>query len=241
MRRRMRPMTPELVALLDEERNAPTPEDALARVWSRLVPPAGMASEDRNDPASLVVPMHRKKGLRAIAAASLATLGAAAALYVSIPRAPSHSSPPSDRRSIPTSTSTPSSTSPPTPTMTAIAKTALTATPRRRASALPTEPAAPAPDAGRSPSSLKDERALLDQARAALTQGDGASALVRTEEHARRFATPQLAEEREAIAIQALVVQGRFAEARDRAARFEAGTPDSLFRPAVEAALASIP
>jgi hypothetical protein len=56
-----------------------------------------------------------------------------------------------------------------------------------------------------------------------------------------RNATAQLGEEREAIAIQALVLVGRYAEARDRAALFEASSPDSLFRPAVEASLASIP
>jgi hypothetical protein len=229
----MRPMSPELMALLDEERSALVPQDALTHVWARLEPPERMAPECPSDPASLLVPMQRTKGLRAIAAVCLATLGAAAALYASTPTAPSHPPAPGDRPPIATPTPTPT----PTPTATAT----LTAIPPRPASALPTERPAPARGAGRSPSSLKDERALLDQARSALTQGDGASALARTDEHARRFATPQLAEERETIAIQALVVQGRFADARDRAARFEAVTPDSLFRPAVEAVLASIP
>lgn len=90
-------------------------------------------------------------------------------------------------------------------------------------------------------SSLSEERALLDGARVALGAGDGARALAITDAHQRRFAHPQLAEEREAIAIQALVIAGRFGDARARAARFQEGTPDSLFAPAVEASLASIP
>ena len=75
----------------------------------------------------------------------------------------------------------------------------------------------------------------------ALSQGEGERALTLTDEYARRFARPQLGEEREALAIQALVLAGRYVEARDRAARFEAVSPRSLFRPAVEASLSSIP
>ena len=88
---------------------------------------------------------------------------------------------------------------------------------------------------------IAEERALLDQARNALAQHDGPGALRLTDDHARRFARPQLGEEREAIAIQALVLSGRYVDARDRATRFEASSPDSLFRPVVEASLASIP
>ncbi len=90
-------------------------------------------------------------------------------------------------------------------------------------------------------SSLPAERLLLDDARNALSQNDGARALVLTDEHARRFAHPQLREEREAIAIQALVIERRYDEARERARQFRAASPDSLFLPAVEASLASIP
>jgi hypothetical protein len=91
------------------------------------------------------------------------------------------------------------------------------------------------------PSSLSEERALLDSARVALGAGDGERALAIAETHQRRFARPQLAEEREAIAIQALVVAGRFGEARARAVRFHENSPDSLFAPAVDASVASIP
>jgi hypothetical protein len=90
-------------------------------------------------------------------------------------------------------------------------------------------------------SSLLDERMVLDKARTALAQNDSASALALTDAHVRKFAHPQLREEREAIAIQAMVLEGRYDEARERGSRFRAATPDSLFLPAVEASLASIP
>jgi hypothetical protein len=69
------------------------------------------------------------------------------------------------------------------------------------------------------PSSLFAERKLLDDARAALTAEEPERALALLTEHASRFARPQLAEEREAIAVQALASLGRYEEARARAAR----------------------
>jgi hypothetical protein len=90
-------------------------------------------------------------------------------------------------------------------------------------------------------SSLSAEQLLLDQARAALTARDPDRALALLSEHAHRFSRPQLGEEREALAIQALAVLGRYDEARARAARFRASAPNSLFLPAVDATLASIP
>jgi hypothetical protein len=90
-------------------------------------------------------------------------------------------------------------------------------------------------------SSLRAERALLDRARAALAQGDGARAIALTDEHATRFTRPQLREEREAIAIQGLVLEGRYDDARERAKTFRAASPDSLFLPAVTESLGSIP
>jgi outer membrane protein assembly factor BamD (BamD/ComL family) len=82
---------------------------------------------------------------------------------------------------------------------------------------------------------------LLDEARTALSAGNTDQALASTDMHARRFAHPQLGEEREALGIQALVGGGRYDEARARAARFRAMWPNSLFLPAVDASIASIP
>jgi hypothetical protein len=97
-------------------------------------------------------------------------------------------------------------------------------------------PAAPSASA-----SLAAERSLLDDARSALANGDAPRALALTDAHVRRFARPQLAEEREALAVQALVGDGRYDDARSRAAHFRATWPSSLFLPAVDASLASIP
>lgn len=106
-----------------------------------------------------------------------------------------------------------------------------------------TLPAAPAPSPATTTAprgdSIAAERAILDGARRALEQGDGATALSATERHARTFPGGALVQEREGIAIRALVLLGRRDEGRARAQRFVARYPDSLLRPAVEAAVAN--
>jgi hypothetical protein len=69
-------------------------------------------------------------------------------------------------------------------------------------------------------SQLSAERILLDEARAALAQGDPARAIDRLERHHRTFPAPLLAEERDAMWIQALVKAGQYDDARARAATF---------------------
>jgi hypothetical protein len=91
------------------------------------------------------------------------------------------------------------------------------------------------------PSSLAAERALLDDARGALGSGDAARALAVADELGHRFPRAQLGEEREAIAIQALVALGRYDEARARAKQFHDASPSSLFAPVIDAAIGSIP
>ena len=82
---------------------------------------------------------------------------------------------------------------------------------------------------------------MLDPARTALGRGDGASALLGVKKHEQRFPKGQLTEEREAIAVQALVALGRGDEARARGERFERTYPNSVLAPAVNAALDAIP
>jgi hypothetical protein len=89
--------------------------------------------------------------------------------------------------------------------------------------------------------SLAAERAVIDRARTALASGNASDALLLLDEHVRRFPKPQLTEEREALVIQSLVALGRYEEARATAARFRAASPESLFLPAIEASLESIP
>jgi hypothetical protein len=83
---------------------------------------------------------------------------------------------------------------------------------------------------------LAAERAALDVARTALGRGDGANALAACDEHARKYPRGALAEEREAIAVQALVLEHRGDDARARAERFRKAHPRSILLPAVLAA-----
>jgi hypothetical protein len=82
-----------------------------------------------------------------------------------------------------------------------------------------------------------DELVLLEKARRALAT-DPASALAITDEHVKRFARPSFAQERERLAIDALVRQRRVTEAQQRAARFEATYPGSPHLTRVQALVA---
>jgi hypothetical protein len=85
-----------------------------------------------------------------------------------------------------------------------------------------------------------NERALLDLARGAIEREDGATALAATEEHEREFPRGVLVQEREAIAVRALTLLGRAAEARARLDRFRKNFPDSLLLPALESNVNSL-
>ncbi|AKV03940.1 hypothetical protein AKJ09_10603 [Labilithrix luteola] len=83
------------------------------------------------------------------------------------------------------------------------------------------------------------EGALLRRAYAA-TPKEPRQALALTAEHARRFPSSILAEEREVIAIEALARLGRGDEARGRAKAFFAAHPDSAYRLRVDDALSNV-
>ena len=89
-------------------------------------------------------------------------------------------------------------------------------------------------------SQLARERALLDIARAAAARGEPALAFERAERHRRQFPHGRLAEEREALAIRALIALGRSDEARARANAFRASYPNSFLTPVIDSAL-SVP
>jgi hypothetical protein len=84
---------------------------------------------------------------------------------------------------------------------------------------------------------LAAERALLADARAAMQSSDAARALAILDDHARRFAHGQLAEERDALRVAALWLAGDHAAARRHADEFARHHPDSLFLPSVERAI----
>ncbi len=93
----------------------------------------------------------------------------------------------------------------------------------------------------RSDGALRRERAVLDPARAALAAGEPARALERANRHLRQFPGGVLSEEREAIAINALVRLSKFDQATRRAAAFRAHYPRSLLTHSVDAAVAAVP
>lgn len=87
------------------------------------------------------------------------------------------------------------------------------------------------------------ELRLLRQARAAVARDDFAAALPLIAEHARRYRYKEgrLAEEREALRVKALVGLGRGEEARRAAAAFERRFPRSVLLPAVQQMTSSAP
>ena len=84
---------------------------------------------------------------------------------------------------------------------------------------------------------LADERAAVDMARSALARGEPAQALIALDALAKRLPRGQLAEERESLAVEALMAAGQVEEAKARAAKFRADFPQSMLLPAVDAAL----
>ena len=219
----LEPMDDDLAALLEQERSAKAPAAALERVWQTFAsggagpPPAprrlGWLASHALPVALVAFVLGGAAGAALEARFAAAPAERVVRVYVPAP-APSSPEPPA----------TPAEPAPPAP-----------------ATAAPAPPRASAVAAPAASSSLSAERLLLDQARSALTAEQPDRALALLTDHVRRFPRPQLGEEREALAIQALAASGRFDEARERGARFRASTPNSLFLPAVEATLASIP
>ena len=88
---------------------------------------------------------------------------------------------------------------------------------------------------------VRAELRLLQQAREAVAREDFLLALQLIAEHARRFKTGRLAEEREALRVKALVGLGRRGAARRAATDFEANFPRSPLLPTVSELLDSMP
>jgi hypothetical protein len=111
------------------------------------------------------------------------------------------------------------------------------------ASAKALEARAPLPPTGagsaRPPAAaaLAEERAVLDVARTALGRGEGQNALLAINEHQRKFPRGALAEEREALGVQALILVNRDGDAIDRAAAFRRHYPGSILAPAVDSVI----
>jgi len=111
----------------------------------------------------------------------------------------------------------------------------------KAAPAASTTPAHAASTEALSSRGLAAERALLDIARSALARGEAGEALAATSRHAREYPDGALVEEREAIAVKALVALGRKEEARTRVQALEQRFPTGLSVRAAKAAVDSAP
>jgi len=215
----------DLAALLLAEREARPTGEALDKVWDRLAASLPSGGGPSGGGSGLGA-----KGFTTLLGACLGGAAIVAAILVATKPKPTKEVVYVERTASPTLAT-------PEPAM--IAPEIASAAPVVDAPAPPT--VRPHPSKKPANEQLDRERAVLDEARAALRGGDGATALSAVDRHMREFARPELAEEREALAVQALVVTGRYDEARARASRFKASAPASLFMPSVDASLRSIP
>jgi hypothetical protein len=78
------------------------------------------------------------------------------------------------------------------------------------------------------------ERLLLDAARASLARGEGASALASIGAHEHQFPSGILVQEREVLAVRALLALGQTDRAKRRAESFRARFPNSVLSPTLE-------
>ena len=99
---------------------------------------------------------------------------------------------------------------------------------------IPSSSTAPAHSASIGDSDLAAERALVDRARMALARGQSDAALEALGNHASTFPKGRLAEERDALTVQALAQAGRKNDAKARAARFHVEFPNSVLGAAVD-------
>ena len=84
-------------------------------------------------------------------------------------------------------------------------------------------------------SDLAAERVLLETARTALERNDAEHAIAALDRHRQRFPRGQLREERESLAVYALVASGKPEEARAKTAEFHRAFPQSLQGAALDA------
>jgi hypothetical protein len=218
MNREQPPLSPEVRALLDHERElTPLPATVRARALARARA-ALVAGVDR--PVAAVPLRHPHRW--AVAAAVICLLGGAVGAAAYQFRAYISPAPAPEVR--------PAAS----PVKTIVAPPPVVAAPV--AEVVEEAPAAPEPTAAKPMSRADATRAelrLLRQARAAVAREEYAAALPPIAEHARKFKGGRLSEEREALRVKALAGLGRSDEARRAAAAFRARFPRSVLLSAV--------
>ena len=203
--------SPDVGSLLDRERSIPVlPAAARARALSRAraALATGVATRSLSPGAPSTVRWAAAAGL-----ACMATVASGAAAYRLGVRA----------RPTPSVAASPSAESPAPhrsagdePLVDLVARPVHAATPARSGA-----------------SAAWAELRLVEQARAAVAREDFVRALELLADHARRFRTGRLVEEREALIVKSLAGLGRRTEARRAAAQFEARFPRSPLLSAV--------
>lgn len=88
---------------------------------------------------------------------------------------------------------------------------------------------------------LAEERALIERARAAIRQRDAKTALRHLKEHTSSHPKGRLAEERDALRIQALVLDHSYTKAKAETNAFRERYPQSVFLPVVNQAMSELP
>jgi hypothetical protein len=88
---------------------------------------------------------------------------------------------------------------------------------------------------------LERELLLLEQARTRLSEGQATATLELLRAHRSQYPSSTLTQEREALAVKALVAAGRAREARQAAEAFVQRFPSSMLRSSVESAVRTIP
>ncbi len=216
-----------MLEALRRDRHAPAPPEAMGRVAARLAVLGAPLPEPLRKAASLTA-VPTKVAISAVALAFVAGGAAGALIHARFGRTPMPKVVYVDRSAAPQQL-------PPSPhapsELSGIAGPSVTASPK--------PPTREERSTHPRLSQLDAERGLLDLARAALVRGDSSAALETLDQHARTFGHALLAEERDALYIQALASTGRYDEARARAEAFRRTAPNSLLLPAVEAATAS--
>ncbi len=222
MIRSRRPLSPELRALLDEERAIPAqPAAVRARAIARARAALAAGVAVPAPPPHRALPARWAAAVTLLCAASAAAVVAAYATHENLARlkAPIAVPPvPAPARMI---------VVPVTPEAPPVAPPTDDGAPVVRPRLLPS-PRLPRAEA------LRAELRLLRPARAAIARENFAAALPAIAEHARRFQDGRLAEEREALRVKALYGLGRSDQARRAAAAFRARFPHSVLSPALD-------
>jgi hypothetical protein len=226
------PLAPEIDALLDAERRVPdAPADARARVLARVEATLALGGAATPAAAGLAAALAARPVVAVLAALAVGGLtGAGIYRWTG-----------SAGRAAPVAA--PAAIEAPRPAAPATLAEPPAAPAVRPPDAVPAAPRASNRPTKRSVQAIDDleaERIVLQEARAHVAAGHGRAALDAIDRHARQFSDGALAEEREALAVKALLLLAETDAARTRAARFRQRHPRSIYLPAVEQALESV-